>query len=147
MVGATFYCRNMLIFISTWGSNLYHNYQWSESRKLIRIPTNVSWNVGISLSAKFRQCMCGGTNSWFIPFYLITSLYLANASLHEICFLEKIPVAWKQLMKFSYMHIIYPSIIFFMGSTIIEFTSISHRTMMSLLPWSEHAGNFPVWAV
>ena len=79
----TFYCHNILMFVSTFGRNSSHNFQKNESGKPLSIPTKVSLSFSTSLSSKSRRCVCGGTSSYTIPLFSINSLYLTEASLSK----------------------------------------------------------------
>ena len=93
--GATFDRRSRFNVSIVCGSNLSH----SHIGKLLSTPANIDlkWhlNVCITLSAKFRLWLSGGT-SCIVQFFLISALSSSDASLPMRCVVGwMVPVAVK----------------------------------------------------
>ena len=109
--------------------------------------TDTKWSLKtwIDFSEIFSLWSCGGTSWYFVPFFVITSLNSSEHSLSRRCNFGYIPFSFNLLINFWYVLIIFPPVIFLIGSLKMLLLSSLNSTTMYLFPQNDITGNLPVW--
>ena len=146
MLGVAFECRNKLIVISAWGSNLSH----SEDGKSCAVPERKLSKCALKLlmatSAAFLRWLPGGTSTVCILYSTCIIVFRdSDTSLSKMCFLGIISARRNLNIIVWYALVSSVSLRLLMGLTSIELLLISTMTMMYLFPLCKRVGNCPIW--
>ena len=143
--GLTFDCLSSNNCFSACGMSLHHRRIGKLAETPLYNSMKWSFHVWIFFPAIFRLWWSSGGTSWYaIPVAIISCLYTMLVSLSRTCRFGVIPTACICSSARRLDNIISPSVMFFIGSTHIEYESIWASTIMKLFPWLETCGKFPV---